>query len=122
MQNTSVSERTTTPTCSAGDGTAVVGVHEVVRAGVAEVTRSGVHDVPRLHTRSLHPRYPKPRLNSVTLPAVRHDLTSLPARDRGRQDDSQNHRTYETGSAHHQSRSASAVSVESRLASLGVSH
>ena len=64
MQNTSVSERTTTPTCSAGDGTAVVGVHEVVRAGVAEVTRSGVHDVPRLHTGSLHPRYPKRRLNS----------------------------------------------------------
>src|SRR5690606_20467437 len=36
----------------------------------------------------------------VTLPAVRHDLTSLPAHNRGRQDDSQNHRTYETGSAH----------------------
>ena len=35
----------------------------------------------------------------VTLPAVRHDLTSLPARTLGRQDDSQNHRTYETGSA-----------------------
>ncbi|MHB9005088.1 MAG: YcjF family protein, partial [Coriobacteriia bacterium] len=35
-------------------------------------------------------------------PAVRHDLTSLPARDSGRQDDSQNHRTYETGSAQDQ--------------------
>ncbi|MFJ4761741.1 peptide-methionine (R)-S-oxide reductase, partial [Kocuria marina] len=31
--------------------------------------------------------------------AVRHDLTSLPARNHGRQDDSQNHRTYQTGSA-----------------------
>ena len=48
---------------------------------------------------SLHPRYPKPRLNSVTLPAVRHDLTSLPARDRGQQGDSHNDWTYETGSA-----------------------
>ncbi|WP_284530364.1 hypothetical protein, partial [Microbacterium sp. T2.11-28] len=35
----------------------------------------------------------------VTLPAVRHDLTSLPARDRGQQDDSHNDWTYETGSA-----------------------
>ncbi|MFI3892406.1 hypothetical protein VBH63_07080, partial [Kocuria rhizophila] len=32
--------------------------------------------------------------------AVRHDLTSLPARDRGQQDDSHNDWTYETGSAH----------------------
>ena len=39
-------------------------------------------------------------LRGVTLPAVRHDLTSLPARDRGQQDDSHNDRTYETGSAH----------------------
>ncbi|MEV7498920.1 thioredoxin family protein, partial [Micrococcus luteus] len=31
---------------------------------------------------------------------VRHDLTSLPARDRGQQDDSHNDWTYETGSAH----------------------
>ena len=38
-------------------------------------------------------------LRGVTLPDVRHDLTSLPARNHGRQDDSQNHRTYETGSA-----------------------
>ncbi|MGW9717711.1 hypothetical protein, partial [Micrococcus aloeverae] len=30
---------------------------------------------------------------------VRHDLTSLPARDRGQQDDSHNDWTYETGSA-----------------------
>ncbi|WP_439248174.1 DUF4209 domain-containing protein [Micrococcus luteus] len=36
----------------------------------------------------------------MTLPAVRHDLTSLPARDRGQQDDSHNDWTYETGSAH----------------------
>ncbi len=35
----------------------------------------------------------------MTLPAVRHDLTSLPARDRGQQDDSHNDWTYETGSA-----------------------
>ncbi|GAA1142328.1 YidH family protein [Microbacterium aurantiacum] len=35
----------------------------------------------------------------MTLPTVRHDLTSLPARHRGQQDDSQNHRTNETGSA-----------------------
>ena len=40
-------------------------------------------------------------LRGVTLPAVRHDLTSLPARNHGQQDDSQNHRTYETGSAQH---------------------
>ncbi|VWX45499.1 hypothetical protein MICRO116_160013 [Micrococcus sp. 116] len=39
-------------------------------------------------------------LGGVTLPAVRHDLTSLPARDRGQQDDSHNDWTYETGSAH----------------------
>ena len=39
-------------------------------------------------------------LRGVTLPAVRHDLTSLPARDRGQQDDSHNHWTYETGSPH----------------------
>ncbi|WP_206661017.1 type I restriction endonuclease subunit R, EcoR124 family, partial [Propioniciclava flava] len=38
-------------------------------------------------------------LRGVTLPAVRHDLTSLPARDRGQQDDSHNDWTYETGSA-----------------------
>ncbi|WP_371683307.1 type IIL restriction-modification enzyme MmeI, partial [Micrococcus sp. HSID17245] len=38
-------------------------------------------------------------LGGVTLPAVRHDLTSLPARDRGQQDDSHNDWTYETGSA-----------------------
>lgn len=36
----------------------------------------------------------------MTLPAVRHDLTSLPARDRGQQDDPHNDWTYETGSAH----------------------
>uniref|UniRef100_UPI00346046EC LuxR C-terminal-related transcriptional regulator n=1 Tax=Kocuria marina TaxID=223184 RepID=UPI00346046EC len=36
----------------------------------------------------------------VTLPAVRHDLTSLTARTPGQQDDSHNHRTYQTGSAH----------------------
>ncbi|WP_082264796.1 hypothetical protein [Rothia kristinae] len=36
----------------------------------------------------------------MTLPAVRHDLTSLPARDRGQQDDSHNDWTYETGAAH----------------------
>jgi hypothetical protein len=35
----------------------------------------------------------------VTLPAVRHDLTSLPARNREQQDDSHNDRTYKTGSA-----------------------
>ncbi|VWX47812.1 hypothetical protein MICRO80W_1060022 [Micrococcus luteus] len=35
----------------------------------------------------------------MTLPAVRHDLTSLPVRDRGQQDDSHNDWTYETGSA-----------------------
>ena len=35
----------------------------------------------------------------MTLPTVRHDLTSLPARDRGQQDDSHNDWTYETGSA-----------------------
>lgn len=39
-------------------------------------------------------------LRGVTLPAVRHDLTSLSARHRGQQDDSHNDRTYETGSAH----------------------
>ncbi|MEY8815732.1 dienelactone hydrolase [Micrococcus luteus] len=39
-------------------------------------------------------------LGGVTLPAVRHDLASLPARDRGQQDDSHNDWTYETGSAH----------------------
>ncbi|MDF1489390.1 hypothetical protein P0D62_13655, partial [Tessaracoccus sp. HF-7] len=39
-------------------------------------------------------------LRGVTLPAVRHDLTSLPARDRGQQDDPHNDWTYETGSAH----------------------
>ncbi|MCJ2195389.1 hypothetical protein MUG60_12190, partial [Kaistella montana] len=39
-------------------------------------------------------------LRGVTLPAVRHDLTSLPARDRGQQDDSHNDWTYETGAAH----------------------
>ncbi|MCV7452682.1 hypothetical protein M3C13_011155, partial [Micrococcus luteus] len=39
-------------------------------------------------------------LGGVTLPAVRHDLTSLPVRDRGQQDDSHNDWTYETGSAH----------------------
>ena len=32
-------------------------------------------------------------LRSVTLPTVRHDLTSLPARHRGQQDDSHNDRT-----------------------------
>ncbi|WP_295794085.1 hypothetical protein, partial [uncultured Microbacterium sp.] len=36
----------------------------------------------------------------VTLPAVRHDLTSLPARTLGRQDDSHNDWTYKTGSVH----------------------
>src|SRR5690606_39531199 len=36
----------------------------------------------------------------VAHPAVRHDLTNPPAHNRGRQDDSQNHRTYDTGSAH----------------------
>jgi len=41
-------------------------------------------------------------LRGVTLPAVRHDLTSLPARDRGQQDDPHNDWTYETGSAHWQ--------------------
>jgi len=34
----------------------------------------------------------------VTLPAVRHNLTSLPARTLGRQDDSHNDWTYKTGS------------------------
>ncbi|WP_241246877.1 RecQ family ATP-dependent DNA helicase, partial [Kocuria sp. KRD140] len=38
-------------------------------------------------------------LRGVTLPAVRHDLTSLTARTPGQQDDSHNHRTYQTGSA-----------------------
>ena len=42
----------------------------------------------------------------MTLPAVRHDLTSLPARDRGQQDDSHNDWTYETGSAHSAARYA----------------
>ncbi|MCG7418675.1 hypothetical protein MHY30_14275, partial [Microbacterium sp. ACRRU] len=37
-------------------------------------------------------------LRGVTLPAVRHDLTSLPARTLGRQDDSHNDWTYKTGS------------------------
>jgi len=36
----------------------------------------------------------------VTLPAVRHNLTSLPARTLGRQDDSHNDWTYKTGSVH----------------------
>ena len=36
-------------------------------------------------------------LRGVTLPAVRHDLTSLPTRSYGRQDDSQDHRTYKRG-------------------------
>ena len=36
----------------------------------------------------------------MTLPAVRHDLTSLPARTLGRQDDSHNDWTYKTGSVH----------------------
>ena len=36
----------------------------------------------------------------MTLPAVRHDLTSLTARTPGQQDDTHNHRTYQTGSAH----------------------
>ena len=36
----------------------------------------------------------------MTLPTVRHDLTSLPARNRGQQDDSHNDWTYKTGSVH----------------------
>jgi hypothetical protein len=38
-------------------------------------------------------------LHATAFVAYPPGLTSLPARDRGRQDDSQNHRTYETGSA-----------------------
>lgn len=54
----------------------MVDVYKLMSPGVSEETRSGVHDVARLHIRSTHTCYRKPRLNTNNT-LIHHKMASL---------------------------------------------